>query len=417
MKNRLLVTLTQTLPTRVRKGLERLRRPKAASGVSVPPFLPGIRDHLPGNVSPRRALVALRPDIWIEAKRQYPNIQLYNHHGFVFSLVKALNEAGFVVDLVDSHSGATFSDHYDLFVGHGGHCQWILDRLPDKTPVYQYISGLYWRAFDRESDERYDRFFSSRGLQKPLRHRRSITNLIDGLESLNRRADVLFTIHCPRMAEAYGPYAGKFQFTGLGAYLDQLFLVNAKEKDFDIGRKNFIYVGGTSGNLQKGLDLFLEAFAKTPDLHLYIYCKVEEEIHNHCHKELSCPNIHYIYHWRYRPFHNRLKHLLQRTNFTVHAPINTGLGTAFSATLGAGLIPVGYVDLPEPYDHVVLADSWSVDSIVECIRDASARSSIWCEEASKEAVQRYKKHCDPETVEKNFRAMFEAVPAISPRQS
>lgn len=409
MKNRLLIILTQQLPTLVRRKYNELKAPATRTLVSQPPAQLGIDDHLPQGITAKRALVMLRPDIWLAARRQYPNIKLYNHHGFVFSLVKALNESGFIVDLVDYLSDHQPAGNYDLCIAHGGYCKRFLEWLPADVPVYQYISGLYWKVFDAESDERYERFFSRHGLPKPTSHRRSIAPQIEGLVYLNRRADKLFTIHCPRMAAAYGEYATKFHFTGLGAYLDELFAIPSEQKDFDAGRKNFIYVGGTGGNLQKGLDLLIEAFQQTPELNLYIYCKVEEEILKHSRAELASPNIHYIYHWKHRPFHKRLRKLLMRTNFTVHAPINIGMGTAFMATMGAGLIPVGYVDLADPGESAVLTDSWLVDSLVECIRRANSKPAEWCRVASGLTRDKYDEHCDPAQVEKNFRKMFDSV--------
>jgi glycosyltransferase involved in cell wall biosynthesis len=408
MKNLLLIILTQQLPTILRRKFNKLKSPATRAPVSQPPILQGIADHLPHEITPRRALVLLRPDIWLAARRQYPDIKLYNHNGFVFSLVKALNESGFIVDLVDYLSDHQPAGKYDLCIAHGGYCRRFLEWLPTDVPVYQYISGLYWKVFDAESDQRYERFFSRHGLQRPTSHRRSITSQIEGLEYLNRRADKLFTIHCPRMVAAYGDYASKFHFTGLGAYLDELFAIPPEQRDFETGRKNFIYVGGTGGNLQKGLDLLIEAFQQTPELNLYIYCKVEEEIFKHCRKELASPNIHYIYHWKYRPFHKRLRKLLTRTNFTVHAPINIGMGTAFMGSMGAGLIPVGYVDLADPRDSAVLTDSWQVDSLVECFRRAASKPAEWCRIASGLTRNYYNEYCDPAQVERNFRKMFDS---------
>jgi glycosyltransferase involved in cell wall biosynthesis len=412
MKNRLLIILTQQAPTLLRRKLNELKSPATRTVASQPPALPGIDDHLPQGITARRALVLLRPDIWLAARRQHPDIKLYNHHGFVFSLVKALNESGFIVDLVDYLSDHQPAGNYDLCIAHGGYCKRFLEWLPAEVPVYQYISGLYWKVFDTESDERYERFFSHHGLPKPTSHRRSITSQIEGLEYLNQRADKLFTIHCPRMVAAYGDYASKFHFTGLGAYLDKLFEFPQEQNDFEAGRRNFIYVGGTGGNLQKGLDLLIEAFQQTPELNLYIYCKVEEEILKHCRKELASPNIHYIYHWKHRPFHKRLRKLLTQTNFTVHAPINIGMGTAFMGSMGAGLIPVGYVDLADPGESAVVTDSWQVGSLVECIRRAASKPADWCRTASGLTRSYYGIHCDPAQVERNFRKMFNSVESI-----
>lgn len=399
----------QALPAWVGHQVRAMKMAVRSKSVATVPFLENV-DHFESECKKdKRVLVMMRPSAWQVALAQYPDIQLYNNSGFIYGLVKGLNENGYVVDLLAENTPIELTQKYDLFIGHGGSCKPLIDQLDPNIPVYQYISGLYWKVFDKESDERYTRFFDKHGGVKPTSHRRSITALIDGLKFLNERADVMFTINCPRMIAAYGKYAQKFYFTGLGAYLDDLFKIEVAEKDYDSGRKNFIYVGGTSGNLQKGLDLLIEAFAQTPDLNLYIYCKVEEEILKYCKKELSLPNIHYIYHWRYKPFHKRLKHLLKKTNFSVHAPINIGMGTAFMATMGVGMIPVGYVDVPGPGESAVLTDSWQVDSLCDCIRAASKKSPEWCSNAAQLTQAKYQEHCDPDVVQRNFREMFSLV--------
>lgn len=410
MKNLTLILLTQLIPIRIKRVLDARFTRRSPDGVSLPPFLGDIDSHLPGDGPSRRALVALRPDIWLSAVRQHPHIFLYNHYGFVFSLVKALNESGFIVDLVDPLSSHIITEDYQLFVGHGPDCGQFLDQLPPAIPVYEYVSGLYWKSFQAESDQRYARFFSHHNAQLPTTHRRSIASMAVGLELLEQRADVMFTIHCPRMAAGYGELSPKFIFTGLGAYLDPRFILYPEDRDFVAGRKNFIYVGGTGGNIQKGLDLVIDAFQQLPELNLYIYCKVEEEILTFCREELAAPNIHYIYHWRHRPFKDRLRRLLKLTCFTFHAPINTGLGTAFAATMGAGMIPVGYVDLPDAGESAVLSDSWQVEDLVACIRRASEMSPEWCREASRLTLLKYREHCDPEVVERNFVTMFSKLP-------
>lgn len=410
MKNYLLILLTQKFPTYAWGKVKSLRaNPRCAEDVAKEKCLFDIDYFSPEVKKTRRALVMLGPKAWRSAVKQYPNIRLYNHAGFIYSLVNALNSNGYLVDLVEPNHSIKLKSDYDIFVGHGGYCEPILDQLKPTTIIYQYISGLYWRQFEAESEDRYIRFFRKHGVERPQTHRRDIKAMIGGLERLNDRADILFTINCPRMVKAYGKYAHKFCITGLGAYLDELFKIDPLNKDFDEGRKNFIYVGGTSGNLQKGMDLLIESFAMTPELNLYIYCKVEEEILKYCKKELSAPNIHYIYHWRYKPFHKRLKKLLRKTNFSVHAPINTGLGTAFSATMGVGLIPVGYIDLPEQGEGAILTDSWKIDDLVDCVRKASQKSSGWCKEASRLTIEKYSEYCDPKEVQKNLTEMFSLV--------
>jgi len=45
------------------------------------------------------------------------------------------------------------------------------------------------KVFDKESNERYERFFKRYGAEQPKSHRRDISAMIEGLEYLNEKAD------------------------------------------------------------------------------------------------------------------------------------------------------------------------------------------------------------------------------------
>ncbi len=344
---------------------------------------------LPKSQSSKLALVSLSPKSWETAVYELPEIKYFNITGFTYELVHALNRCGFDVDIIDyKEKDFLPTKKYDLFIGHGGNCRTIIESLPENTPVFQYVSGAYWKSLNSESVERYERFFRRNNIVKDdYDFKRSLKGLIEGEEYLTNKADVLFCGHCPRMIEGYGEYKNKFIYSGWTSYPLNHMNVDIKLKNYSKGLKKFIYVGGTGGNIQKGLDLLLEVFAKRKDLNLYIYCAVEDEILKYYKSELNLKNIHYIYHWRFKPFHRKLRNLLLNTNFSVHAPVNFGIGTAFLGTLALGLIPVGYVDIISDDQQNILTDSWDVDSLVECIDDASRKSPEWCVNATQNTIK------------------------------
>jgi hypothetical protein len=98
--------------------------------------------------------------------------------------------------------------------------------------------------------------------------------------------------------------------------------------------------------------------------------------------------------------------LLQRSNFTISAPIDTGIGTAFIGSLGSGLIPVGYVDLEGDASDSVLSASPAIDDLVRTIRSASEKSAAWCRAASQKTVERYQRDHDPRAFARHFKSMI-----------
>ena len=367
------------------------------------PFIENIDHFQSSSPKRKRALISLPPAAWLTALREFPGIRLFNVSGLTYIMVKVLNENGYTVDLVDN-----FLDdfkpvkQYDLFIGHGGRVASLIDILAkNNTVILQYVSQAYWKEFLRQSTERYARVCAQKGVPLITSHIRAHSEQErKGEEHLAEHAKYFFTGNSPRMIKGYGKYADKIRIVGWASYLENDLIV--KDRDFDAGRKGFIYVAGTGGNIQKGLDLLLETFARTPDLHLYIYCWVEDEVRKLYRKELSLPNIHFIYHYRFGLLRRHLRTFLKRINFTITAPIDTGIGTAFLGSIGIGLIPVGYADMPCTPANSHLANSWQVESLVANVKEASQMAVEWCQQASRLSTHNFRENWSPQAFEKRF---------------
>jgi glycosyltransferase involved in cell wall biosynthesis len=383
-----------------------LRR-RAEAVNPAPDYIEDIRIFCPPDrPSPsRQALMSLVPSSWLQALAERPNIRFFNQAGLMYEMVKALNEKGFAVDIVNCHKpGIEPRKRYDFFLGHGGHTRCILDRLPPNAFVMQYASTSYWKEFNRMSQERYDDFCRRRNLPPARKFVRSLDGTEEGEEYLARRADAAF-LAGPRTLATFKGVSRNMSLLYLGSYVEKDLLI--PERDFDAERTRFIYTAGTSGNVQKGLDLLLETFARLPHLHLYIYCKVEDEVRRAYRKELALPNIHYIYHYSRGPLRAALRRLLRQIHFTISAPINIGPTTALLGSMGLGLIPVGYADIEAAESNSVLTDSCTIETLMDCAERASQKSAAWCRQASQETLSRFQRLHDPPMFGANFKALLE----------
>lgn len=379
----------------------------AAVAIPAPEYIEDIQIFCPPDALPaaKHALLSLLPSAWVMALAESPNIRWFNICGLTYEVVKALNQKGYAVDIVNCATlGVEPQKHYDFFLGHGGHTRSILDRLSPGTFVMQYASTAYWKEFNRMSQERYDNFSRRKGLPPVRSFVRSMDGTEEGEEYLARRADAAF-LSGPRTVATFNGISRNMSLLYLGSYVEKDLLV--PDRDFEAGRTNFLYVAGTGGNVQKGLDLLIEAFTRLPHLHLYIYCKVEDEVGSAYREELARGNIHYVYHHKWRPLRPFLKRLLRRINFTISAPINIGPGTAFLGSMGLGLIPVGYVDIEAGETNSVLVDSYSIEALMDCAERASRKSAAWCRQASQETLDRFGRLHDPPQFGRNFKAYLD----------
>ena len=410
MKNTTRIKLFQSFPTYLRGFLTKVLSSIKPPSPEVEESILGIRQFINRDAPKARALLVFSPSAWSKALRDSPNIRFFNYEGLIFEIVKVLNSHGYEVDIVSLRAPEIPRPPYKLMIAHGGHCRGILDKIGNETVILQYVSGCFWPTFNRETDERYQDFSKRRRPRKPLAVRRSLEGLVEGEAMLTERADYLFSIGLSRMLNSFGEYGNKFFTTGLGAYPDTALSIPTNTRNFRHGRKNFIYVAGTGGNIQKGLDVLLEAFSLNLDLHLYIYCKVEKEVIEYCSDFLDSENIHYIFDLRLtRSGQRKLTSLMKNICFTVHAGINSGLGTAFSGSIGLGLIPVGYIDLKSDESWNVLSDSWQPSSLAETFRDASNKPIAWCEIASMRAVQEYNDHWTSAAFAEKFESLVNRV--------
>ena len=390
--------------TELASGYRRRVARRAQSGPG-PVLIEGI-DRFCGPTPPRRrALLSLSPSGWLRAAAQYPDVRVFNIDGLTIEIVRALNTLGYVVDITDcTVPGFQPSRSYDFYLGHGGHARSILERLPASTFVLQYASGAYWPAFNRMSQERYDNFHRRKGQSGGQgAFVRSFEGTEAGEEYLARRADATFLCG-PRTAATFEGASKRVYLLYLGAYVDET--LRPPDRDFEAGRRHFVYVAGTSGNVQKGLDLLLEVFATMPAVHLYLHCRVEAEVLRAYRRELASRNIHYTYHYEWGALRPRLRELLGRANFTLSAAIDTGCSTAFLGSLGLGFIPVGYADIQGESSDSVLSASASIDDLREAVRCASAQSAEWCREASRQTLARYHRLHAPPAFGENFKQML-----------
>lgn len=384
------------------KAIRRNARPQS---IPAPEF--GITKFCTETPPKKRALLSLSPTAWRTAVAQAPDIEIFNIIGLTFEITKALNTIGYAVDIVDICDKDFLPQKpYDLYLGHGGHTGAILDLLPPHAFVIHYASGAAWDAFNKMSQERYDNFCARRGLSKKRQFVRSIAGTESGEERLARRADAGF-LSGPRTVATFDGISKRMELLYLGAYV-QKDIVPAK-RDFSAGRRNFLCAGATSGNVQKGIDLIIETFARLPRLNLFIYCKVEKEILDAYARELRLPNIHYVYHYSIGPLRPKIRALLERVNFTFGAPIDTGPGTAMLGTLGLGLIPVGYIDIDASESESVLGDDFTVESLVDCALRASEKPAEWCEQASASIMRRFTKLHEPSQFGANFKDWLQSL--------
>lgn len=321
----------------------------------------------------RRALLAYIQ----EPFRMYPedpgNLQ-FSNVGIARTLARALNDLGYVVDIV-SWTDTRFvpSRPYTLFVGHGGvNFERIAAKLAPDVPKVYFATGLYWQEHNRREEARFACLAQRRGIRLP--HDRWVAKSEEGALQV---ADGVMCLGNDLAAESYRRFAPIFQINN-GVCRDDR--PDAAEKDFATGRANFLFFSST-GNVHKGLDLLLEAFAQV-EAHLYICQEITDEFAEIYRHELQdLPNIHVVGRIPLRSA--TFYELMDRCNFVVHPSCAEGQPGSVLDAMHQGLIPVlSRENNISAEDFGVTLEDCAPKAIAQVVRELVAQPPEWCREMS-----------------------------------
>ncbi len=259
--------------------------------------------------------------------RSLRHINIWHAH----QIVLALNAMGYLVDVIDYRDlGFTPRVNYDLFIGHGGiNFASIAKHLPTKTRRVYFATGACWSFHNQEEKKRFE----------ALRSRRSVNLPVDRLivhseEEALQLAEGILGIGNEFTRQTYVGYSNVEMIPGTALYDD---FPDWYPKDFDLARSNFLFYA-SRGNVHKGLDLLLEAFANL-EQHLWIMAPMEAAFRRLYETELyHRANIHTLG-W-VQPRSLTYYQLMARCGWCILPSCSEGQSQSVIDAMNQGLIPI-----------------------------------------------------------------------------
>lgn len=329
----------------------------------------------PNGISPKRALLSYVTTPFRLPLTHPVNIN-FSNAGIARSIVRVLNELGYVVDIVE-WSDISFVPHrkYDLFIGHGGmNYEHIARNLPSRTVKVYFSTGLYWRECNRRESERFRQLEERRGIRLP--YDRWISH---DEEYANESADGIICLGNHVAKESYSKFPLVLNLNN-AAYQDDHY--DRTKKDFAAGRDKFLFFAGP-GNVHKGLDILLEAFVQV-DPHLYVRQDIHPDfLEAYDHELNDHPNIHLV--GRVSSTRSdRFYDLVNRCNYVISASCAEGQPGAVVECMHQGLIPVLSRETNiDTNEFGITLKTCSIEEIAELVNRLSQRPTEWCQEMSR----------------------------------
>lgn len=218
----------------------------------------------------------------------------FSNYGLAVNWVRALNELGYIVDMIDwDNTEFQPAQPYDLVVFHGGkNFAEVMPRLREmtgpnrQTRIIHYLTGSYWKFNNDEEDKRLADFKKRHGVA--VGRDRFIHASED---AVNEAADSIIVLGDPSMRHTYPKNYKKVLTVNNGSYPDDHF--TSHTKDYEAAKHNFLFYAG-AGSIHKGLDLLIDAFKTLTDQHLYIVANTDPAVMKVFGKELKRSNIHHV---------------------------------------------------------------------------------------------------------------------------
>ena len=233
-----------------------------------------------------RALVSYLTSPVVNDLNNEPEI-MFSNRGIARSIPRALNELGYVVDVVnyDNTTAQLPQRYYDLLIQHGAvNYDYVKAALKPGGVLIYFSSGSYWKFHNDSETKRFQ------NLARRTKSTLSPDRLIElSEEQVNSEANGIIALGNAGVRATYKKFSSVFSLN-LACYPDAHF--DTFKKDHARSRSNFLFFAG-GGNVHKGLDLVVEAFTQL-DQHLYIVTHIEDGFRQVYREQLSSPNIHVI---------------------------------------------------------------------------------------------------------------------------
>ncbi len=303
-------------------------------------------------------------------EKGYVHDERHTNRYTTFIIAEALSRLGYNVDIIN------YSDHfsgdinkYDVVLGLGNPLEYALqNRESKKTKVIAFGTGCnpffsnvitISRIVDFYKRSNQLLLSSSRYIREdqPLQHEIADWIILHGstFARTTYRPDHINSIHAPVFIKK---------------------AATRTNEEWNVAKKNYIWFG-SDGAIHKGLDLVIEAFAKTPDCNLYICGNLdsEKEFMDYYNPVISShPNI------TYQGFVNIDSDLFQEITrkcaFVIYPSASEGNSPAvITCMANGGMIPIvtknADVDLN---GFGVLIHDFTVDAVVDSIKKSQILS-------------------------------------------
>ena len=300
---------------------------------------------------------------------------VFSNSGIARTIPRALNELGYSVDIVNWNCKNFIpKTEYDLFLAHGGkNFSTIYKNLHESTIVISFSTGSHWEFNNIQEKKRFENLKNRRGGTLPFDRYNYDYKSEEYSYSV---ADGIICLGDESVCETFSKFPLILNLNNASYYDDHYEKI---DKKWEKVANSFLFFSGP-GNVHKGLDLLLEAFANL-DQHLYICIFLEPEFKKVFKNELNKPNIHYIGLVKQRS--KKFYQIMDNCAFIIFPSCSEGSPGSVIECMNQGLIPIvsreSNIDVT---DFGIFLNECTTEEIINVVEEVSNKPLYWIKEKS-----------------------------------
>jgi glycosyltransferase involved in cell wall biosynthesis len=279
-----------------------------------------------------------------------------------YEIARLFSERGYECDIINTHNTKFIPRKpYSVCIDAEG-LERFIKYLPPNCKKVFHILISHWDSYNKAEEDRLNQLEQRRGVKLASRRKMKPSRdaeISDFLEGFGNKA----------IFNTFDRFKKPIFFIPISTVLKFDF---PKNKDFEKASKNFLWFGG-GGAVLKGLDLVLESFSNTPELHLHVCGPVqtEKDFVEEYRKELySTPNIHYY--GRLDVGSKEFMDIVNKCSAIVYPSGGEGSSGAVVQAMHAGLVPIitHETGIREDSNYIPLENP-TPESIAKAVREFS----------------------------------------------
>ena len=276
-----------------------------------------------------------RAILYYKYSRNFENAKIGTTDYQCLCIAKAINNAGYLVTVIDRKAQIKVTQKYEMFVGAfntGGFVNFdnILYQLDKKTKVIGLSTGANPKHMKEQFIKRKKMFKKRNKVNLNHVSRFSVMNFDKIKKKINHL--IYFGYKNGFVDKSYKNFKNKIDLQP--CISDKIQIKRNRNKNI---LKNFIYYSG-SGFLHKGLDLIIEYFIKNQNLKLHICSPHYEKNFLNFYEISKYENI--IYHGNVKEDSLKAKEIFSKCGYIISMNCSGGGSASLAVGRRYGLIPV-----------------------------------------------------------------------------